>query len=68
MKVIFACFAVVAQVVIALPAMAQLPTNPFNTTENDGVMSYTQTNSTHLRPVFASAAGASTVPRRGVMP
>ena len=46
MKVIFACFAVVAQVVIALPAMAQLPTNPFNTTENDGVMSYTQTNST----------------------
>ncbi len=45
MKKILICFAIM-QFFIALPVMAQLPTNPFNTSENDGVMSYNQTNST----------------------
>ncbi len=46
MKVFLTCFAVAIHCVIALPAMAQLPANPFNTSENDGVLPYNQTNST----------------------
>ena len=39
-------FAVAIQFVVVAPVWAQLPANPFNTSENNGVMPYNQTNST----------------------
>lgn len=43
-----ATFAFIAAVGVGLvsPALAQLPSNPFNMSENNGVMPYTDTNST----------------------
>ncbi len=46
MKIMPIFFFIAMQFTLAQIAVAQLPTNPFNTSENDGVMSYNQTNST----------------------
>ena len=67
MKIMPAFFLVAMQFAIAQAATAQLPTNPFNTSENDGEMSYTQTNSTKdsvtKAPMYAEGStGESVLP------